>query len=148
LKKSCILYLKKDISLRTISKIVLKKYLMRKFFTLLAFIGFCEIGFAQTLTPEEAAKHVGDNVKVCGKIYGGRFFETSNNSPTLLNMGAAFPASPITIMLTLEVRNKLGYTPEQELKEKNICVTGKVELFKGKPEIVVSDIAQLEISTK
>jgi hypothetical protein len=121
---------------------------MKKIFTLLAFIGFVQFCNAQTLTPEEAAKHVGDNVKVCGKIFGGRFFETSNNSPTLLNMGAAFPASPITIMITLDVRNKLGYVPEQQLKEKNICVTGKVELFKGKPEIVVSDMAQLEIPTK
>jgi hypothetical protein len=123
-----------------------KMYLMKKLFTLLAFIGAVQFCAAQTLTPEEAAKHVGDNVKVCGKIYGGRFFETSNNSPTLLNMGAAYPNSPITIMLSLDVRNKLGYTPEQELKEKNVCVSGKVELFKGKPEIVVTDAAQLEVS--
>ncbi len=121
---------------------------MKKIFTLIAFIGFAQFGFAQTLTPEEAAKHVGETVKVCGKIFGGRFFETSNNCPTLLNMGAAYPLSPVTIMLTLEVRNKLGYVPEQQLKEKNICVTGKVELFKGKPEIVVSDVTQLEVATK
>jgi hypothetical protein len=119
---------------------------MKKLFTLIAFIGFAQFGFAQTLTPDEAAKHVGETVKVCGKIFGGRFFETSNNCPTLLNMGAAYPASPLTIMVTLEVRNKLGYMPEQELKEKNICVTGKVEMFKGKPEIVVNDVAQIEVS--
>jgi hypothetical protein len=119
---------------------------MKKIFTLIIFIGLIQFGFAQTFTPDEAAKHVGENIKVCGKIFGGRFFETSNNCPTLLNMGAAFPAHPITIMITLEVRNKLGYVPEQELKEKNICVTGKVEMFKGKPEIVVSDVAQIEVS--
>jgi hypothetical protein len=121
---------------------------MKKIFTLIAFIGFIHLCNAQALTPEEAAKHVGDNVKVCGKIFGGRFFETSNNSPTLLNMGAAFPASPITIMITLEVRNKLGYVPEIQLKEKNICVTGKVELYKGKTEIVVRDLAQMQIPEK
>jgi hypothetical protein len=119
---------------------------MKKLFTLIAFIGFTQFGFAQTLTPDEAAKHVGETVKVCGKIFGGRFFETSNNCPTLLNMGAAYPSSPITIMLTLEVRNKLGYVPEQQLKEKIVCVTGKVELFKDKPEIKVTDISQLEVS--
>jgi hypothetical protein len=119
---------------------------MKKLFTVLVFVGFIHIGFAQTLTPDEAAKHVGETVKVCGKIYGGRFFETSNNCPTLLNMGAAYPASPITIMITLDVRNKLGYVPEQQLKEKNICVSGKVELFKGKPEIIVTDASQIEVS--
>lgn len=121
---------------------------MKKIFTLIAFIGFAQFGFAQSLSPEDAAKHVGETVKVCGKIFGGRFFETSTNCPTLLNMGAAFPASLLTIMITLDVRTKLGYMPEQELKEKNICVTGKVEMFKGKPEIVVNDVSQLEVTTK
>jgi hypothetical protein len=119
---------------------------MKKIFTLIAFVGFAHLGFAQTYTPEEAANHIGETVKICGKVFGGRFFETSANCPTLLNMGAAYPASPVTIMITLEVRNKLGYMPEQELKEKNICVTGTVELFKGKPEIKVTKVAQIELS--
>lgn len=119
---------------------------MKKIFTLIAFVGFVHLGFAQTYTPEEAAKHVGETITVCGKVFGGRFFETSNNCPTLLNMGAAYPSSPITIMLTLEVRNKLGYVPEQQLKEKNICVTGKVELYKDKPEIKVTEVTQIEVS--
>jgi hypothetical protein len=105
-------------------------------------------GFAQTLTPEEAAKHVGDSVKVCGKIFGGRFFETSNNAPTLLNMGAAFPASPITIVVYGDLRAKMGYAPEVQLKDKNVCVSGKVTLHKERPQIIIYDAAQLEVGAK
>ncbi len=116
---------------------------------ILLFILICAVsktGMAQAHNPEDAAKHVGDSIKVCGKIFGGRFFETSNNSPTLLNMGAAFPASPLTIMIPGDVRSKMGYAPEIELKEKNVCVHGKVILFKERPEIIVYNVSQLEIS--
>ena len=103
------------------------------------------ISFAQVVLPEDAAKHVGETVKVCGKVFGGRFFETSKDAPTLLNVGAAFPASPFTIMIPKEVRLKMGTTPEIELKEKNVCVTGKIILFKEKPEIIIDDVKQLTL---
>ncbi len=118
---------------------------MKRFFTLFLFISSASFAFAQTYTPDEAAKKIGDSIKVCGKIYGGRFFETSNGSPTLLNMGAAYPASPLTIMIPGDVRMKLGYAPEQQLKDKNVCVLGKVILFKDKPEIIVYSISQLQV---
>ncbi len=118
---------------------------MKKIYILLSVLVASHVASAQTFTPEEAAKHVGDSIKVCGKIFGGRFFETSNGSPTLLNMGAAFPASPLTIMIPGTVRGKLGYVPEADLKDKNICVRGRVVLFKDRPEIIVYDISQLEI---
>ena len=118
---------------------------MKKIYLLLfAFVLTLSVS-AQSYTPEEAVKHVGENVKVCGKIFGGRFFETSKDAPTLLNVGAAFPSSPFTIMITKEVRQKMGNAPEIELKEKNVCVTGKVILFKEKPEIIVEESKQLTI---
>ena len=119
---------------------------MKKIILICTILFLAKIGIAQqTFTPEDAAKHVGDSITVCGKIFGGRFFETSTNTPTLLNMGAAFPNSPITVMIPGNVRAKLGYAPEIELREKLICVTGTVVLFKNKPEIILYDTKQLEI---
>ncbi len=118
---------------------------MKKTFTLFIFLGSYYFLFAQTFSAEQAAKKVGDSIKVCDKIYGGRFFETSNGSPTLLNMGAAYPASPITIMIPGDVRAKMGYAPELQLKDKNVCVLGKVILFKEKPEIIVYNISQIQV---
>lgn len=118
---------------------------MKKLYFLLSFIAIAGLASAQTFTPEEGAKHVGDSIRVCGKIYGGRFFETSNGSPTLLNMGAAFPASPLTIMIPGNVRSKFNYMPEAQLKDKNVCVRGRVTLFKDRPEIIIYDSSQLEI---
>lgn len=117
---------------------------MKRLFILFLLSSSLSFAFAQTYSPDEAAKKIGDSIKVCGKIYGGRFFETSNGSPTLLNMGAAYPASPLTIMIPGDVRLKLGYAPEQQLKDKNVCVLGKVVLYKDKPEIIVYSISQLQ----
>lgn len=118
---------------------------MKKIFTFLLLIPFYQSSFAQTFTAEQAAKKIGDSIKVCDKIYGGRFFETSKGSPTLLNMGAAYPTSPLTIMIPGEVRIKMGSAPEQELKDKNVCVIGRVILFKEKPEIIIYDISQIKM---
>jgi hypothetical protein len=118
---------------------------MKKYLLIAAITFISSIGKAQTLTPDDAPKHVGEQVKVCGKIFGGRFFETSTNAPTLLNMGAAFPASPLTIMITKEVRAKMGNAPEIELKGKNVCVSGTITLHKEKPEIIVDNESQLVV---
>lgn len=111
--------------------------------TVLTVFSFVAVN-AQKLTPEQAARRVGDSVQVCGRIYGGRFFETSSKSPTLLNMGDNYPKAPLTITIYGDVRSTLGYVPEVELKDKEICVRGTVRLFRGKPELVVFTASQIE----
>ena len=100
---------------------------------------------AQSLTPEEGAKRVGDSVKVCGKVFGGRFLENAKGTPTLLNMGAAYPNSTFTIVMYSEARKKFTYQPEIELVNKNVCFSGKVVLFREKPQIVVTETNQVEV---
>ena len=118
---------------------------MKKYLLFLAANFIAVLSFAQVVKAEDASKHVGETVMVCGKVFGGKFFETSTNSPTLLNVGAAWPKSPFTIMIPKEIRIKMGNSPEIELKDKNVCVTGKIILYKEKPEIIISDAAQLTI---
>jgi hypothetical protein len=60
-------------------------------------------------------------------------------------MGAAFPASPLTIMIPGEVRNTLGFAPEILYKDKDVCVTGRIGLFKDKAEMVVYKGSQLKL---
>jgi len=97
------------------------------------------IACAQTeIKIEDAAKHEGDSVTICTKIFGARYFETSNRSPTLLNAGAKYPDAPLTIVIFGESRPAFKNKPEEFYPDKNICVTGKIIMYKGKPEIIVS----------
>lgn len=90
-----------------------------------------------TIVLEDVQHHVGDSVKVCGKVYGMRTFESAKNSPTLLNLGAAFPNQLLTVVLWGDVRKQLDKTPEELYKDQKVCITGRIELFKEKPQIVV-----------
>jgi micrococcal nuclease len=47
----------------------------------------------------EASKHVGDSVRVCGKVYGGRYLSSSTGQPTLLNMGGHYPDHLLTLVI-------------------------------------------------
>src|SRR6185436_13428013 len=79
---------------------------------------------------EDINKHVGDSIKVCGKIYGGIYLERSNGTPTFLNVGGNYPNSPLTIVIWSDVRKTFTDKPEEYYKDKEVCVTGKVELYK------------------
>jgi hypothetical protein len=117
-----------------------------KRFVLLAVIIFTGLaGRCQVFKPEDAAKHIGDSITICGKIFGGKFLENAKNQPTFLNMGAAFPNQTFTVVIWGDMRKKLAYSPEEKLKDKEICIIGRVEEFKGNPQIVLLDESQLKI---
>ena len=100
----------------------------------------------QELKPEELKDHIGDSVKVKGKIFGVRYFESAKNSPTLINVGGAYPNQVYTIVIFGDVRKKLGFDPEESKHAGGTAiVTGKVELYRDKPQIVITDPAQLRI---
>jgi DNA/RNA endonuclease YhcR with UshA esterase domain len=95
---------------------------------------------------EEVKDHVGDSITVKGKIYGIKYFENAKNQPTLINVGAAYPNQLLTIVIYGDVRKKLTYDlSEKKYSQGMAVVTGKVELYKDKPQIVVTDLSQFNI---
>lgn len=91
----------------------------------------------------EAAAHIGERTTVCGKVYNAKFL--SPEGPTFLNMGAAYPGNPFTVVIYAKSRDNFSYRPEQLLEGKNICVTGKVIDYKGKAEIIVNSEADIRV---
>ena len=111
---------------------------MRYLLSLLVCVVLTTAASAQTtIKAEDIGKHVGDSVKICSKVFSARYFEQSKNSPALLNIGAAFPNQLFTVVIWSEVRKQFETVPEELFLNKNICVTGKVELFKDKPQVVL-----------
>ena len=103
-----------------------------------------QLNAQQKITLEEVSKHVGDSVVICGKIFGGKFLNTANNQPTFLNMGAAYPDQLLTIVIWGNTRKLFAGKPEEKFKGKTVCVTGKISVFKNKPQIVVERIEQIQ----
>jgi DNA/RNA endonuclease YhcR with UshA esterase domain len=118
---------------------------MKKYLLIAAFAGLASLKIsAQNITAQEASKHIGEKVTICGKIFGGRFFE--KNEKTLLNMGAAYPDHTLTVVIEGADRKKFSTNPEEFYANKEVCITGEVRDFKGKPEMQVTEITQIVIN--
>lgn len=101
---------------------------------------------AQIKVPaNEAFKYVGQKITVCGKVFGSKFLDKAKGQPTFLNVGAAYPNAPFTVVIFGETRKAFSDSPEKLYNGKNICVTGVVQEYKGKVEIVVSKADEIVV---
>ena len=98
-----------------------------------------------TYTGAEAKDHIGEKVTVCDKVFGTRFLENSNGQPTFLNMGAAYPNSPFTVVVFGNDRSNFKEKPELYYNNKKVCVTGLVKEYNGKAEIIITSETEIKI---
>ena len=107
---------------------------------------FSILSFAQQkIDINDAAKHEGDSVTICSKIFGARYFESGKGAPTLLNVGAKYPQAPLTIVIFGENRANFKNKPEEFYPDKNICVTGRISMYHDKPQIVITSESNIVV---
>lgn len=109
-------------------------------FTILLFL--CTGAHAAALTPDEAARHVGERGTVCGIVQSTNYASQARSQPTFLNFGKAYPNQVFTAVIFGNDRPKFG-TPETSLRGTSVCVTGDIRSYRGKSEIIVHDPAQI-----
>jgi DNA/RNA endonuclease YhcR with UshA esterase domain len=118
---------------------------MKFIFSFILLFSFSFTRAQQQVKLEDIASHIGDSVTVTGKVYGIKYFEAAKASPTLLNIGATYPNQLLTVVIYGEDRKRMELDPEKTFANADLSVTGKVELFKGKPQIVITDKSQLSV---
>lgn len=94
------------------------------------------------ITPDEAKDHVGEVRTVCGKVASTHFAVQGKRQPTFLNLDEAYPKAVFTILIWGSDRAKFG-TPETEYKDATICVTGKITIYRGTADIIVTEPSQM-----
>jgi DNA/RNA endonuclease YhcR with UshA esterase domain len=77
-------------------------------------------------------------------VASARYLSSSRRQPTFLNLERPYPNQPFTVVILGGDRPSFG-SPEVTLPGKRICVTGEIEIYRGKPEIVAKDPAQLVV---
>jgi hypothetical protein len=108
---------------------------------------FSVVTFSQSnVKLEDAANHVGDSVIVCGKVADAAFVETMENSPTFLNLGVPYPDQLLNLVIWIDQRSQYDPVPEKFYVNKNICVTGKIEIINDIPQIVIYNKRQIKIA--
>jgi hypothetical protein len=110
-------------------------------------VSITALGQAKKLTTAEAKNHIGEQATVCGKVASGRYAASTRGKPTFLDLDKPYPAQLFTVLIWGENRAKFG-APEETYRNKNVCVTGRIQDYRGEPEIIASDPAQLSTDSR
>lgn len=118
---------------------------MKNYFTLIAaaflFSGRLQ---SQTVTVNEAANRIGEQLCVCAKVAGTHV--TKGKSKVIyLNLEKPYPNSVFTVVIFEKSAENFDYNPIEFLKNKFVCVTGKVTSYQNKAQMVVNGQDQIRI---
>lgn len=102
---------------------------------------------AGTVPADHAKDYVGKTATVCGKVGSTRYLENSEKKLTFLNFGKAYPNHDFTAIVTGDNRAKFG-KPEEQYLQKDVCVTGEIKDFNGKPEVELTDPKQIRLDSR
>jgi hypothetical protein len=111
---------------------------------LVIFFLFANIVFsANNISPEDAINHIGQQATVCGNVSSTHFSSRSKGQPTFINLNRPYPKQIFTVLIWGSDRSKFPGAPENYYSNKRICVSGKIQQYKGAPEIVVKSANQI-----
>jgi len=92
----------------------------------------------------QAAGSAGRRVTVCGTVSGTSYRPDVRGAPTFINFDRAFPNHTLTAVVWGDSRGRFNPPPEVQFGSgKRVCVTGLVEIYQGKPQIVVNQANQM-----
>ncbi len=89
-----------------------------------------------TVHIDSVATYEGKTITVCARVVS-TFVTKGAKKVTYLNFGKPYPNSSFTVVIFESSLPNFTYNPAEYLKGKEICVTGKVKLYKGKPEMEI-----------
>lgn len=95
---------------------------------------------AQPIAPSEAEAHAGQSVTVEGTASAVR--ASPSGRATFIDIDGAYPDNSFTAVIFAKDAGK--FSNLNSLDGKTVDVTGPVQLYKGRPEIIVTETAQLK----
>jgi DNA/RNA endonuclease YhcR with UshA esterase domain len=94
----------------------------------------------------DAKNHIGETATVCGKVVSTHYATRSRSQPTFLNLDEPYPHQIFTIVIWGSDRAKFG-APESTYQGKLVCVTGRIKEYRGAPEVIASEPAQIKLQS-
>jgi hypothetical protein len=91
-------------------------------------------------TAGEAAKHVGETATVTDRVEG---VHQSAKGHIFLNMGGKYPNQAFTAFIPSASAAQFPNT--QQYEGQTVAVSGKITLYRGKPEIIVNSPSQISV---
>ena len=112
---------------------------MRTLILALGFVVAALPAHAETIAPADAKTHVGQTVTIHAAI---EEVKTGRGGATFLDMGGAFPDNAFAAVIFASDLTK--FPGAKTLKGKTVAISGPVQLYQGKPEIILKTADQLK----
>lgn len=94
---------------------------------------------AAPISAAEAANHIGETVTVEG--VASEVFTDRRSGVTFIDLGGRYPNNTFTGVV---FRNSAGSFPNvHQLEGRTVGITGRIRLYKGRPEIILRSRSQL-----
>ncbi len=91
-----------------------------------------------------AARCIGQTRKVCGPVIQVTAPAGTSGNPTFINVGKSYPDSGrFTIVIWGDHKSAFSPSPEQLYRDKRVCVSGKISLYSGLPQIEATSPSQI-----
>lgn len=87
------------------------------------------------LSAADAAQHVGENKTVCGDIVNEYTASSTHGTPTFIDLDKAYPNQIFDLVIWGDNKETVGAFP----KSGKVCASGKIILYKDRPEILLTD---------
>jgi hypothetical protein len=112
----------------------------------LVFTLFCSTqkAFTQIVTLENIARYDGHKVTICENIQG-TYLSIKAKKTDFLCFGQPYPNETFKVVIFEEALEQFSYNPTEYLKNKRVCITGEVVLYKVRPEMIITDEQQIKI---
>ncbi len=102
----------------------------------------------ELIPASEAYKYVGKNKTVSGTVVAARYAAESRGQPTFLNFEKPHPNQVFGVVIWGSDRSKFETPPESAFRGRQLHVTGLIEEYEGKPQIVVTDPGQIFVRSQ
>jgi endonuclease G len=91
----------------------------------------------------QAQYNIGTKSCVCGTVVSTKYSEKSG--AVFLNLDKKFPNQIFSVTIWKDARANFSYLPEEELKGKKVCLTGRIENKRGTPTINITNEKKIEV---
>jgi DNA/RNA endonuclease YhcR with UshA esterase domain len=95
---------------------------------------------APTIAPAAAKDHVGEQVTVEGVV--GEVHHAASGRATFIDIGGRYPNNPFAAVIFESDAAK--FPNVDALDGKTVDITGRIRLYRGTPEIILSDPGQIK----
>ena len=116
---------------------------MKKLLLFLTLICLTQFSFSQTVPLDSVQFYEGKTITVCSKVQS-TFLTKGEKKTTYINFGKPYPNQTFTVVIFESDLKNFSYSPVEYLKDKNVCITGTIMLYKEKPQIVLKNETEIK----